>query len=229
MIKNHLLEKYGQYRSDIFNKLDFPFQRGKKILDVGCGDGGDAEIFIKEFGLDTYGIDTYKHENIDKIPGLNFKRAGILEIPFDDQSFDYVFLHDVLHHVDEPEQKYSKHIEGLKELKRVCKKGGYILIIEANRYNPLFYPHMVLMRDHDHFKRTYFRKIISEVFGDTKFKNFEAHLYPKKFLKIFKMYERIMERVSFSKPFLAYNVAVIENRWEEGGGTPQGGEVTCIS
>jgi len=130
-------KKYGQYKNDIFNKVSINFERGKKLLDVGCGDGSDAEIFIKEFGVDTYGIDIYEHENIKNIKEFKFKKAGIFKIPFEDNFFDYVFLHDVLHHIDEEYQSYKKHIDGLKELKRVCKKDGCIIILEANKYNPL--------------------------------------------------------------------------------------------
>ena len=130
-------QKYGQYKNDIFNKLGFSFEKGKKILDVGCGNGSDGEVFIQEFGLDTYGIDIYEHENIHNVKGLKFKKAGIYQIPFPDNTFDYVFLHDVLHHIDEKHQSYNQHRKALLEVKRVCKKGGNIIIIEGNRYNPL--------------------------------------------------------------------------------------------
>lgn len=202
-------EKYGQYKNDIFNKLSFNFETGRKILDVGCGDGSDAEIFINEFRLNTYGIDLYKHDKINNIPDLKYSQAGIYQIPFADESFDYVFLHDVLHHIDEGKQSYVKHIAGLKELERVVKKGGSIIIMEANRYNPLFYPHMVKMLGHNHFQQNYFKKIINEVFPSVIFKYFEAHSYPQKYLKIWKIYEKIMESI-MPKCILAYNVAMIE-------------------
>lgn len=202
-------KKYGQYKNDIFNKLNFNFEKGKKILDVGCGDGTDAEIFINEFGLDVSGIDIYEHENIKSINGFKFKQAGIYKIPFEDNSFDYVFLHDVLHHIDEEHQSYEEHIRGLQELKRVCKKGGYIIILEANRYNPLFYPHMVLMEGHNHFTQIYFKKILKDVFGkNINFRSFEAHLYPQRYLKIWKIYEKIMESI-MPRSILAYNVSII--------------------
>lgn len=200
-----------QYRDDVFNKLKLPFVKGRKLLDVGCGSGSNAKIFINEFGLKVDGIDVYEHEDVKSIRGLRFKKASIFGIPHKDNSFDYVFLHDILHHIDEAEQSYEKHIRGLKELKRVCKGDGYIIIVEANRYNLFFYPHMVLMKGHNHFKQSYFRKIILDIFDNVQFKTFEAHLYPARFVKIFKVYEKVMKKFSFLEPFLAYNVAVIKN------------------
>lgn len=202
------MEKYGQYKNDIFNKLDFNFEKGKKILDLGCGDCSDAEIFIKEYGLDTYGVDIYKHENVEKTNSLKFSEAGIFSIPFSDETFDYVFLHDILHHIDEEGQSYEKHVRGLRELKRVVKKGGHIIIVEGNRFNPLFYPHMVKMMGHNHFKQAYFKKIINDVFDQVSFKFFESHLYPQKYLKFWKLYEKLMEKY-IPDPFLAYNIAII--------------------
>ena len=109
-----MIKTGSQYKDDIFNKLGFNFEQGKKILDIGCGDGSDVRIFINEYKLVVYGIDIYEHNNIKKIKGLSFKKAGIYDIPYADSTFDYVFLHDVLHHIDEPEQRYKKHIQGVK-------------------------------------------------------------------------------------------------------------------
>ncbi len=206
-----MIKTGNQYKDDIFNKLGFNFEQGKKILDIGCGGGGDTQVFINEYKLVTCGIDIYEHDNIKKIKGLEFKKAGIYGIPYADSTFDYVFLHDVLHHIDESKQRHQKHKEAMEVLKRVCKKGGFILIVEGNRYNPLFYPHMVKMFGHNHFKQSYFKRIVKEIFPYATFKYFEAHLYPKKFLKIFKGYEKIMEKFLFLKPFLAYNVTIIKN------------------
>jgi len=205
------LSKYGQYKKDIFEKLNVNFIAGNKILDLGCGDGSDAEIFLNEYKLDVYGTDIYEHEKIKKIKGLTFEKGGICKIPFKDSVFDYVFLHDVLHHIDEKGQRRSKHIAGLKELKRVCKKGGTIIIVEGNRYNPLFYPHMVKMLGHNHFKQSYFSKIVSFIFPNAKFKYFEAHLYPERFISFWKSYEYIMENI-IPKYFLSYNTAIINNK-----------------
>ena len=54
-----------------------------------------------------------------------------------------------------------------------------------------------------------FKKIIYKVFPQATFKYFEAHLYPPMFLKIWKIYEKIMESI-IPKRFLAYNVSIIK-------------------
>lgn len=205
-----MIANYNQYKNDFFNKLSFNFKKGKKILDVGCGEGTDALIFINEYGLKFYGIDVYKDQNVAK-QKLNFKLGSIYKIPHEKEMFDYVYVHDVLHHIDGKNRSENKHIEGLKELRRVCKKGGQIIIVEGNRYNPLFYPHMVKIRKHEHFTQAYFIALIKNVFKNDKlsFRFFEAHLYPQKLLFLFKIYEYLMEHLS-PKQFLAYNAAIIK-------------------
>lgn len=199
-----------EYRRDIFTKMNLALKSGKKILDVGCGDGDDCRVFINNFKLITYGIDIHKSDKIREIEELKFKKGSIYKIPFADNSFDYVFMQNVMHHVDEPKQRNKKHIEALKELKRVCKKGGLIIILEGNRYNPLFYPHMVRMEKHDHFKQSYFYKIIGQVFQKYKITHFEGHVYPISLIKIFKVYDWVMDKLS-PKQFRAYNFVMVEN------------------
>lgn len=199
------------YKSDIFRKIGIPFERGKKILDVGCGDCLDAKMFIQQYGMQTYGTDVYMHKNVRSIKGLIFKKGSIYKLPFKDNMFDYVFLNNVLHHIDEKHQRMSRHLKALHELKRVCKKKGVIIVLEANRYNPLFYPHMVLLGGHNHFTQLYFRKIFHMTFSNVMFRYFEAHVYPQLLRRLFVLYELLMEKFSFLQSFRAYNLAVINN------------------
>ena len=207
---NSQLSKYGQYKKDFFTKLGIDFISGKKMLDVGCGDGIDAEIFIKLYKLKTYGIDVYKNENIKKIKKLHFSQASIYKIPFPSQTFDYVFMHDVLHHIDEDGQRETFHLKALKEIKRVVKNDGIIVIAEGNRYNPLFYPHMVKVKGHEHFRQSYFKNLIKKSYKNYELRYFEAHLYPHSLILVFKLYEFMMEHF-IPKQLIAYNVAIIRN------------------
>lgn len=198
---------FTQYTLDIHKKLSYSFVPGKKLLDVGCGTCVDSYMFREKDKLDVYSTDIYKHENVD-VFGLKFKTGSIFKLPYKDSFFDYAFLHDVLHHIDENGQKYSKHVEALKEIERVVKNGGVIIIVEGNRYNPIFYPHIVKMCGHNHFTQKYFKNLINSNFKDITYKFFECHVYPRKLYKLFKIYERFMERF-VSKRFLAYNCAII--------------------
>ena len=204
-----VFEKYGQYKRDVFNKLCFSFEQGRNLLDIGCGDGSDAELLINEYKLNVYGVDVYTHENVKNVEGLRFVKATIYSLPFKTNFFDYVFLHDVLHHISDRSDSKS-HKQAFREIKRVTKKGGSIIIIEGNRYNPLFYFHMVKKLGHDHWTHKYFVNIIKKSFKNVTFKFFEAHYYPEKLLPLFKAYECLMETFS-PKRFLSYNVAVISN------------------
>jgi SAM-dependent methyltransferase len=204
-----MVSGYGQYKDDFFNKLDVSFKRNGTLLDIGCGDGKDSLILQKEYGLSVQGVDVYKDTSI-VVHNIPFKKGSIYHLPCKAGSYEYVFLHDVLHHIDEPHQRYKKHILGLTDVRRVCKKGGSIIIAEGNRYNPLFYPHMVKMRGHDHFRQSYFKQLIADAFArdNIAFDFFEAHLYPEKLLPLFRVYEYIMEHLS-PNAFLAYNIAII--------------------
>ena len=198
---------YGHYKEKIFRSLEVSFVPGARLLDVGCGDGSDARIFIEQYGLKIDGIDVYRDEKIFSHPEFLFQEGSIYHIPSVDHTYDYVFLHDVLHHIDESTQRREKHVAALQELKRVIKPDGTIILIEANRFNPLFYPHMVRQLGHDHWRQSYFRDIVTSVFPGARFSTFEAHHYPWG-LAFWKGYEWAMETF-LPKEFLAYNMAVI--------------------
>ena len=202
------LDQYSQYHKDLFTKLDFPFQKGKKILDIGSGDGTDSSIFANYYHLNTHSSDIFCHPNFKKLKSVKFKLGSIFKLSYPARSFDYAFLHDVLHHVDESQQRTTHHQAALREAFRVVKNGGFLIIVEGNRYNPLFYPHMVIMRGHNHFTQGYFRSLISNLFPQVRFKFFEAHFYPRSLIPIFKIYEKIMENL-VPELFRAYNVAII--------------------
>lgn len=198
-----------QYKTDLFTKLGVTFKKGKRLLDIGCGNGSDGTYLQRKYKIIYTGSDVYK--DIDYPKTFPFKKASILKLPFKDNSYDYIFIHDVLHHVDEKKQRIKTLKHSLSELRRICKPTGLIIICEGNRYNPVSYFHIVKHLGHNHFSTKKFRQMISSVFSDDviDFKNFELHTYPPKLSLVYRIYEKTMEMV-IPKMFLSYNAAIIK-------------------
>lgn len=110
---------------------------GKKILDLGCGDGRTEVFFVKHFPRSKiFGIDVSKksiNQAINKkIPNCRFVAYNGSIIPYPNNVFDIVFMACVLHHIS---WKYHQKI--IEECYRVLKSGGKLYIFEHNIYNPL--------------------------------------------------------------------------------------------
>jgi len=191
-----------RFRLRCLDKLGFTFRGHESVLDCGCGNGGVARL-IRERVRDVVAIDVKRFEAWNDEPGLSFRVADAEQLPFEDATFDVVHSKDSLHHMDSPER-------ALAECCRVLKRDGAALIVEANRYNPLFYPHMTLALGHQHFTRRRFRGLVSAVFPNARFGAFEAHYVPG-FDRAFALQhavEEAFERLRPFRPFLSYNYAV---------------------
>ncbi|MFA4952610.1 MAG: class I SAM-dependent methyltransferase [Candidatus Pacearchaeota archaeon] len=91
-----------------------------KILDVGAGEK-PLEKFLPE---------NIKYSSLDIDPKRNPDIVANLEkkLPIKDRSYDFVIASEVLEHTI-----YPKKI--VKELKRITKNGGFIIISMPNEYN----------------------------------------------------------------------------------------------
>jgi malonyl-CoA O-methyltransferase len=100
-----------------------------KILDVGCGKGRYLKNLLSEgLGKMLYGIDlsTRVMTNINSCSGIETKQGSILNIPYPDGYFDFIYTCEALEH--------CVHLDSaLQELKRVIKPGGYLLVIDKNK------------------------------------------------------------------------------------------------
>ncbi|MBW3590014.1 MAG: class I SAM-dependent methyltransferase [Actinobacteria bacterium] len=174
-----------------------------RLLDVGCGDGSLARMLAESSSdLEVLGIDVAPHDlwNIPKPGNLEFAVASIEELPFEEESVDFVLLKDVLHHIPAPSAT-------LEKIRNVAKKR--VLVIEANRYNPLSYIWMVKIAGHDHFSRKKLRGILSAD-ADTVLHTAETHVWPPSLDRIGRLLEALMNRFRFLGPITNYNFATIE-------------------
>ena len=94
--------------------------RGKRVLDMGCGEGNNLVLDPKNWvGLDI-------NENTVKLArakGYNVKQGSVTDCPFDDSTFDAIIAYQLIEHLP-PDQAHSM----LKEMSRLLKKGGVAYI-----------------------------------------------------------------------------------------------------
>ena len=110
--------------------------RDKRLLDLGCGAGENSVYFAKK-GAHCVAVDyspgmvevalQLAEANQVKISGRTMN-AMALEIP--DNTFDYVYASNLLHHLPEPET-------AIREMHRVLKPGGKACFWDPLRHNPI--------------------------------------------------------------------------------------------
>lgn len=97
---------------------------GKRTIDIGCGSGRYTIALASVGASHTTGVD-FQAKAFDasaqwcREQGLavEFRESSVHELPFEDESFDFVFCNGVLHHTSSVEK-------GLSELARVLKRSG---------------------------------------------------------------------------------------------------------
>ena len=91
-------------------------------------------------GYNTVGIDyaqkQVEHANIflNEIDKELVKFGSFINIPYPDNTFDFVYTINVLHHLQSQEEQEK----AFKEAHRVLVKGGRFIIHEMNIKNPVF-------------------------------------------------------------------------------------------
>ena len=100
------------------------------LLDIGTGTGRILEI-LAPFLNSGEGVDlspemlSVARTNLDK-PGLEHcrvRQGNMYHLPYEDTSFDYVTLHQVLHYAGQPTDVFA-------EISRVLRPGGTAVIID---------------------------------------------------------------------------------------------------
>ncbi len=126
--------RYRQERH-ILPCLDAVHWRDRDVLEIGLGQGAESEQLIRR-GARWSGLDLTQ-ESVDRVatrlrirslPHVALKRGSALEIPYDDDSFDYVFSHGVLHHI--PDIRRAQ-----QEIHRVLRPGGVLVAMLYARHS----------------------------------------------------------------------------------------------
>ena len=117
----------GYLRHEIASML--PVSRGARILDVATGTGAQARAFA-ERGAEVIGVDISEAmlrvaKRKRALPNLRFVHADATALPFGDSSFDASCISFALH-----EMPLSVRAKVLREMVRVTKRGGAIVVVD---------------------------------------------------------------------------------------------------
>ena len=94
------------------------------VLDAGCGSGRYSQALKTLGSAMVTGVDISPNsvefaERRNRHPDtVKYVTGSVLDLPFDDDSFEFGFSNGVLHHTTDT-------LKGLSELSRVLQKGSY--------------------------------------------------------------------------------------------------------
>ena len=121
-----------------FRLLDFYIPGHAKIIDTGCGTG-QLTCLLAAQTREVLGID-FSENSLKKaellkqklnLSHVRFQKNDLFKLGLPEESFDYTFCCGVLHHTPDP-------YLGFKNLVKITKNGGFIIIGLYNRYGRLF-------------------------------------------------------------------------------------------
>lgn len=112
----------------IANQFDLKWLKDKKCLDAGCGSGRYSVALalhgassITAIDISESGLKEAKRRAAE-FSQISFQQASVLDLPFDDATFDFVWSAGVIHHTVD----FDK---ALSELTRVLRPGGKLFLL----------------------------------------------------------------------------------------------------
>jgi ubiquinone/menaquinone biosynthesis C-methylase UbiE len=118
---------FSRYREKIMDEIE-----GKTVLEAGVGTGKNIPLYPDD--IDVTAID-FSEKMIEKAKkrsqnqeNIHLQVMDIENMDFQDDTFDTVITSCVFCSVPDP-------IQGFREIRRVCRKGGKILMLEHVRSN----------------------------------------------------------------------------------------------
>ena len=127
---------------------DSIWEENSLILEAACGIGAQTKIIApkninsKFISIDISIKSLEEARNIltrNGIDNVEFQKADIFNLPYEDDYFDHIFFSYLLEHIPNP-------VDALIKLKRVLKKNGTITIVEGDHGTANFYPYSALAK-----------------------------------------------------------------------------------
>jgi len=172
---------------------------GKKVIDVGCGDGTYTLEFLKAGPRDILGIDTVgaaisvAQSKAVGLDSIRFKVASVYDLGRLGENYDVAIIRCVLHHLDDPERAIGNITAVARE----------IVVVEPNGYSPVLKVIEKVSRYHrDHGERSYFPSQIDRWFTrhggrvvDSRLYGFVPFFCPDGAARVLSAIEPVVERI----------------------------------
>jgi SAM-dependent methyltransferase len=121
---------------------DTAYPAGSQVLEVGCGVGAqtvtlarrspEARFTSIDISPDSI-AEARRRLDLAGVTNVELRQADIFAVPFDAESFDYVFVCFVLEHLSRP-------VEALRIVGRLLRPGGTITVVEGDHGSAYFHP-----------------------------------------------------------------------------------------
>jgi trans-aconitate methyltransferase len=121
---------------------DTHYTAKSRVLEVGCGIGAQTATLARNSPDAAITSMDISKPSIQKarariagegLTNVEFMVADIFDLPFDEGSFDHVFMCFVLEHLSDP-------VHALERLRRVLRRGGTLTVIEGDHGSAYFHP-----------------------------------------------------------------------------------------
>lgn len=118
------------------------YPAGSNVLEAGCGVGAQTVVLARNSPRANFTSVDFSEESLRAakervsshgFTNVTFHQGDIFHLPYEDESFDHLFLCFVLEHLPNP-------VEALLCLRRVLKRGGTITVIEGDHGSTFFHP-----------------------------------------------------------------------------------------
>jgi ubiquinone/menaquinone biosynthesis C-methylase UbiE len=215
-IREFLLIKKTRLTVKTLKKYGISKGRG---IDLGCGTGWYLKN-ISEYGYEMTGIDSSEllvgeAKKNNRNNRVLIKEGNILELEFSDNSFDFAYCINSLHHL----RNYGEIDKAFSESHRILKKGGLFIIHELNTfflfriYLNYIFP---LTNKIDRFggeswlePKALLKQNLFEV-RELYYYTFFPHIIPKSLFRLFCKINNFMEKVSLRRFGVHYMAVLIK-------------------
>lgn len=187
-------QRHKAWRKDVMKRMDV--QEGSSALDVCCGTGDwsfslaeavgeKGNVTGLDFSNNMLSVAKDKLRLLDEKPSLEFIHGNAMELPFKDNTFDYVTIGFGLRNVPD-------YLTVLQEMYRVVKPGGKVVCLETSQPTMIGFKQLYFF--YFRFIMPLLGKLLAKSYDEYAWLNESARDFPDK-----KELKRMFSQVGFKQ------------------------------